>query len=103
MERCAKALRHSLPDGLNLTNDRNGKVYYVDRTFADAVNPFPSLADQSVSIMSSSTSAFVKVDHGPDNLRGPWGLLFSIVMVILALAGGISDPNLMQLRQLRIA
>ncbi|OLP89101.1 hypothetical protein AK812_SmicGene29464 [Symbiodinium microadriaticum] len=88
MERCAKALRHSLPDGLNLTNDRNGKVYYVDRTFADAVNPFPSLADQSVSIMSSSTSAFVKVDHGPDNLRGPWGLLFSIVMVILALAGG---------------
>ncbi|CAE7488412.1 unnamed protein product [Symbiodinium sp. CCMP2456] len=88
MERCAKALRHSLPESLNLTNDRNGRVYYVDRTFADTTNPFPSIADQWTGIMSPSTSAFVKVDHGPENLRGPWGLLFSVVMVILALAGG---------------
>ncbi|CAJ1357108.1 unnamed protein product [Effrenium voratum] len=89
LENCAQAWRNSLPESLNLTNARNGRIYYVLREFRRGGSMFPSLADGAVSMLSATTSAFVKLVAGPQSLRGVPGLLFVIIMILLAVAGGV--------------
>ncbi|CAJ1401769.1 unnamed protein product [Effrenium voratum] len=88
VERCTKAWRNSLPDALNLTNTRNGRIYYVLHHFHEGNTWLPALAHGAITIMSASTSAFVKLVHGPEHLRGAGGLVFVTVMILLAVGGG---------------